>query len=184
MNQITLSIPQGTPGAKSLDLDMGLVRLAEQRLPEVRMVSPVTAAELSAFFNEACAQATKYLAWIEYQILVAEKNLDFEKSRVILDVAPEEFKKMKDTGIKYNEDFRNALIARDSGCQTMTDIYNSLQAAKALITGHADSFKRAHYSCKEIASAKSSGAATPHINGAIGQTYEQDQDNFIGKRRP
>lgn len=183
MEQGILTIPQGNPDAPGLRLDMLPLKTAEQRLPEVRMVTPLTATELSATFNEACTLATKYMAWIEYQVLVAEKNLELAKATVILDIAPEEFKKQKDTGIKYNEDFRNALIARNAECQKMLDICNSLAAAKALISGYADSFKRAHYSCKEIASARSSSAATPNIGGTIGQTYETEQDNFIGKRR-
>ena len=162
---------------------MSVLRDAESRLQEVKMVSPVTALELGAYFNEACAIGTKYIAWIEYEILQAEKAFDIAKADVVLDKAPEEFKKLKDTGIKFNEDFRNALIARDQACQHALDVLNSMKAARALVSGYADAFKRAHYSCKAISDRKDSSAASPNMSGYVGQTYLEDQVDFMGRKK-
>jgi hypothetical protein len=182
MNGNLLVLQRVNPAQPGLTLDMNTIREGEDRLQEVKMVSPVTAPELGAYFNEACATATKYMAWIEYEILQAEKALDLAKATVILDKAPEEFKKLKDTGIKFNEDFRNALIARDTDCQWALDVLNAMKAAKSLIGGYADSFKRAHYSCKAIADSKN-GAPSPNRSGFVGQTYLTDQNNFMGKTK-
>jgi hypothetical protein len=177
-----LTLQRVSPTAPGLTLDMSILREAEARLQEVKMVSPVTAPELGAYFNEACTTGTKYMAWIEYEILQAEKAFDLAKAAVILDKAPEEFKKLKDTGIKFNEDFRNALMARDPDCQYALDVLNSMKAAKSLISGYADSFKRAHYSCKAISDRKNQSAASPNMSGYVGQTYNEEQFDFMGKK--
>ena len=178
-----LAVPRGKANLEPLQLDMTLVYEAEGRLFEVRTVSPATAPELTGYFNEACNLSTKYLAWIEYEILQAEKGFNLAKATVILDKAPEEYKKIAGTGIKFNEDFREALIARDLECQDRLDALNGLQAIKALIESKSKSFERAYYACRHIAESKQKTAAMPNFSGTIGQTYEDEQNNFMGQRK-
>lgn len=176
-----LAIPRGTPALPAMQLDMTLVYQAEGRLPEVRRVTPDTAPELAGFFNEAANITSKYLAWIEYEILQAQKYNGLAKSTVVLEKAPAEFAKLKDTGIKYNEDFREALVARDPECQKTLDVLNGLKASKAFLESKMWTFIRAFNSCDANASRKSHAATTPNFSGAIGDTM--DSNNFMGDRK-
>jgi hypothetical protein len=163
-------------------LEMALVYQAEQRLHEVKIASPASAPELSGFFNEACNMTTKYLAWVEYEILQAKKYFDLAKAAVVLEKAPEEYKKFKDSGIKFNEDFREAVIARDTDCQARLDIMNSLQAIKAILEGKMKAFERAHYAVRNVSDNRNRIAAAPNLNGTIGMTTDLPQSNFMGAR--
>jgi hypothetical protein len=184
VNTQILTIPSGRPNSAPITLDMATIYQAEKRLPEVKIANQGTALELEAFFNEAANLASKYLAWIEYEILHAEKQFDLDKATVLLEKAPEYFsqnkEKFKELGIKFNEDFRQALIARDEDCQRSLDTMNALQAAKTLIEAKISTFIRAHYTARSVAAQKMV-APSPAHNGFEGQTYLVDQQNFMGK---
>lgn len=158
-----LEIPRGGPNSSPISLEMSPIYEAESRLEEIRMVSPETAPELIGFFNVACNTTTKYLAWVEYEILQAEKHFDLAKATVILDKSPDFFIKLKESGIKPNEDMRNALIARDEECQEYLDKLNQLKAVRALLDSKAKSFVRAHNAAKVIFERKSFVAASPNL---------------------
>lgn len=181
-NQRVLRVPRGTFGLPELALDMTLLDEAEYRLKEVRIANPATQKDLEGLFNEAANKASTYLAWIKYEILTAEKQFALDKATVILEKAPEEFKKIKETGIKFNEDFREALIARDEMCQRSLDIINSLKAVEALLESKIEAFIRAHYSSRNIAETKGTVLPSPNFSGAIGQTYNEPQKNFMGDK--
>lgn len=180
----TLTVPSGRPEKGPITLDMTMIYQAERRLPEVKISNQGTALELESFFNEAANISSKYLAWIEYEILQAEKQLDLDKATVLLEKAPEYFsqnrEKFKELGIKFNEDFRQALISRDENCQKSLDTLNALQAAKSLIEAKVSTFVRAHYTARSVASQRMVTPSPAH-NGFEGQTYLTDQQNFMGK---
>jgi hypothetical protein len=165
--------------APAIQLDMTTLDEAERRLSDVRTVTPATQKDLEGLFNEAANTATKYLAWIEYEILQATKRFELDRATVILDKAPEYANSIKESGIKMNESVREALIARDESCQMSLDVLNSLKAVKALLEAKSESFIRAHYSSRAIADYK---GQTPMQNfgGAIGRLADQPQDNFMG----
>jgi hypothetical protein len=177
----TLLIPRGIPGLSPMSLDMGLIYAAENRLSEVSMVSPGSAPELIGYFNEACNTTTKYLAWVEYEILMAHKHFDLAKAHVILEKAPEAYSAVKDKGIKFNEDFRSALVTLDHECQSRLDVVNALQAVKALLEAKAKSFERAYYACKTIWDKKNSVAAMPNLSGLL--ETPSNSNSFIGERK-
>jgi hypothetical protein len=160
---------------------------AENRLSEVRIVSPATAPELTGYFNEVCNLSNKYLAWIEYEIIQAKKNYDLAKATVILEKSIDEYERQKirfkELGVKFNEDFREAMIIKDTECQLRKENVDSLEAVKALIEAKSKSFERAYYACRLIADNKNRAAASPNFSGIIGQTYDSPQENFMGERK-
>jgi hypothetical protein len=187
VNNSTITVPRGGIGQPPLQLDMKLLLEAEVRLQEVRIVNPSTAPELTGYFNEACNMSNKYLAWIEYEIIQAKKNYDLARAVVILEKSIDEYEKQKnrfkELGIKFNEDFREAMVIRDEECQTKKDTIDSLEAVKTLIEAKSKSFERAYYACRLIADNKNRVAASPNFSGVIGQTYDYPQDNFMGERK-
>lgn len=162
-----------------LELPMDIIDQAEARLHEVRLVSQATATELKGVFNEAANAASKYMAWIEYEILKAKKQLDLDRATVILDKVPEEAKRLKESGVKMNEDMREALISRDEDCQYALDVLDSLKAMKALMDSYYWTFIRAHKSLEEISNRKGM-APTPNFGGHVGQTFDVPQTNLMG----
>jgi hypothetical protein len=171
-----MEIPRGGPVGSPLSLDMEPIYSGESRLEEIRMVSPETAPELMGYFNVACNTATKYLSWIEYEILQAEKHFELAKATVILDKSPEIFNKLKESGVKPNEDVRNALIARDEECQLYLDKLNQLKAVRMILDSKAKSFIRAHNAAKVIFERKSFVAASPNL----GTSYNKMDGLAIG----
>jgi hypothetical protein len=159
---------------------MGRVYEAEGRLHEIAFVTPATTRELSAYFNEACNEASKYIAWVEYELLQASKTFDLCRARVILDKAPTEAAKLKESGGKPNEDWREALVTLDPECQAALDTINNLKAIKALLEGKAKAFERAYFSAKLNSDEKDRISASPNLTGAIGQLSDP-QVNFMGK---
>lgn len=174
-----LRVPRGTPLKPHLELDMSLLDTAEKRLHEVRLANPALSKDLEGLFNEAANLATKYLAWIKYEILQAEKNYSLDRATVILEKLPEEALKLKEKGIKMNEDYREALIIRDEACARSLDVLNSLKAVQALLEASSETFIRAHYSSRNK---EREMAPTPNFMGTVGQTYEIPQNNFMGKK--
>ena len=179
----TFEIPRGTPNLAAISLDMTTIYQAEDRLHDVRIATPNNAPEMMGYFNQVCNTVTKYLAWVEYEILQAKKYLEIAKASVILEKAPEEFKRLKDVGIKYNEDFREAMVIRDVDYQKRLDALNTLVAAKSWLEGKAWSFVRAYNSCRFVADNRSFTAASPNLTGTIGQTFNEPQQNFMGKTK-
>jgi hypothetical protein len=172
-----LIIPRGLPDLAPIRLEMQTIYSAEGRLSETKMVNSVTAVELMASFNEASNITSKYLSWVEYEILQAKKTLDLAKATVILDKMPAEAIRLKDSGIKMNEDHRSAMITRDADCQKSLDILNGLEAVKAYLTAKNRTFERGYYLCRDAMTKK--GITLP-MNGYEGMTTAP-QSNFMGQ---
>ena len=145
----------------NLVLDMYFLDYAESRLPEVRISNPATSKELEALFNEAANLANKYIGWINYEMLYLQKAFDLDKAVVMIDKIPLEAPKFKELGIKMNEDYRDAFIARDPACAASIDKLNTCKAYIKILEASASSFIRAHYSARGIAETKSN---TPSQN--------------------
>lgn len=175
-----LRVPRGKRDKPALELDMSIIDEGERRLHEVRMVSSATSQDLSGLYNESANTTSKYLAWVAYEILNADKQHMLDRATVMLDKAPEEAIRLKETGIKMNEDLREALIARDADCQISLDIVNSLKAVQKLLEASYWTFIRAHNAAGEVAK-KKDFAPTPNFSGTVGQTYDLPQTNFMGK---
>ena len=179
----TLKVPRGVPDLQGLSLDMTEVYEAEGRLNEVSHVNQMTAPELSGYFNKVCNTVTKYLSWLEYEILMAEKYHGLAKATVILDEAPAAFEKIKHTGVKFNEDFRDALVARSVECNKNLDTLNALKAVRALLDNKAKTFVRAYNSCRGLSYQKSQTPTPNFTSTHIGSTFDAPQSNFMGVTR-
>lgn len=173
-----LIVPRGTPNLQPLKLAMGEIYAAEGRVHEVSFVNETTGTELAGFFNQATSIVGKYLGWVEYEILQAEKYLEEAKSDVIIDQAPEYAKKLKDTGMKMSEDIRAALVVKDKTYSQRLELLNGLKALKVFLKEKHDSFKRAYYSCDAKTNGPR-GVPGKRINGSIGMTLEP-QSNLMG----
>ncbi len=171
-----LVIPRGTRGLDPIKLDMSKVYDVESRLHETSFVTTSSAVELTSVFNQGSGLVAKYLCWVNYEILQAEKELDLCKAVVILDKLPGQAAKLKELGIKPNEDYRNAMIMRDTDCQTFLDVLNGLKAAKEFLESKHKLFERAYYGCRNVI-----GQPTKYtpINTHMGSTMEP-QKNFMG----
>jgi hypothetical protein len=161
---LTIQLPH-----TQLDFPMTEIHKAEARLMEVSIVNPVTANELSAFFNSACSLTSKTIGLLEYELAKSKKNYDLAKAVVILDKLPAEIIKLRDQGIKPNEDWRTAYITRDEECDLWQDSINELMAAQAFLTSKLKCFERAYYSCYKEKDRKQF-TPTTHINGYVGMT--------------
>lgn len=177
-NKRVLSVPRGNPNQPALELDLGPLDEAERRLYEVRLNNPALAKDLEGTFNEAANLASKYLAWVEYEILQAQKNHDLNRAVVILEVIPEKAKELKELGIKMNEDYREAMITKDEACAKSLDILNSLKAVQALLKANMDTFVRAHYSARNNDKNQAT-VPTPNFTNVVGQM--PDNANLMGK---
>lgn len=179
-------VPRGNPQKGDLVLDMSMIDQAEARLSEVRITNQATSKELEAIFNEAANLTTKYLAWVKYEILGAKKNHQLNRATVVLDKLPAEAVRLKESGIKMNEDYREAFIIRDKDCDASLDRLNTLEAVQALLEAQAETFIRAHYSARSIAQDKSVTPTPSHSTsvGSLSQPEVQVMGGVqIGTRR-
>lgn len=154
---------------KRLDFYMVDINKAEARLMEVAIVNPVTANELCAFFNVSSGQASKYIGLLESEILLCKKEYDLAKATVLLDKLPAEIIKIRDQGIKPNDDWREAHIRRDPDCTKWQDAVDELKAAQAFINSKFKCFERAYYACYKEKDRKQF-TPTTNINGYSGMT--------------
>jgi hypothetical protein len=174
-----ITVRRGTPNVPPLSLNMHSIYLTEQRLQETRAVTPASAPELRAAFNEACNTVTKYIAWIKYEILTAKKNLDLSRAEILLDKVPEV---LKEKGIKDNADIREAIVNRDQDYQEKLDVLNTLEATKSLLESKSKTFERAYWDCRDIANDKGRIAASPNFS-VNGDVVAYQEGNFIGKSK-
>lgn len=175
-----LAMPRGTPGLPPIQLDMSLIYEAESRLTDLKSVNQETGVELSAYYTQACNTVTKYLAWLEYELLAAEKHYGLAKATVILDLMPEAAQKLKESGIKVNEDVREAMIAKDITCQSQLERLNMLKAVQKLLEGKMHSFTKAHYLARLAVEKRQGIDPVPNLSGVVGETT-LNENNFMGK---
>lgn len=126
-------------------IDLRPINLAESRLFEISTVTPVTANELCSFFNQTIYYATNQIGLIQWEINKAQKQYDLSKATVILDKLPEAAAKLKESGQKANDQWRDAMITRDEECTYWKDIIDQLQAFEKLLQAKHKAFERAYF---------------------------------------
>lgn len=173
-----LLVPRGRSGLDPMRLDMATVYESENRLMEVALATPANAPELMAAYNDAANVVTKYLSWIKYELLSAEKEYALAKATVILDQVPEQTLKLKELGIKSSEDVRAAMIARDPKCSEMQEKINSIKCVYELLEAKADSFVRAYTAVKSLTYVKDK---TPYTSINATPDMTMSEDGFMGK---
>lgn len=132
LNDHSLSLP-AFGKSPSLTLEMGIIREAETRLIEAKLVNPATYSDLSHTFNESYRMLKNHLSNIGYQLLLAEKALESAKADVILGSYAEHLEgKPKSYG---STDLRNAFLSRDPAYNAATDRINQLKAFQSNFEG-------------------------------------------------
>ena len=143
-------VQRGIPGLAPFSVDMTKIYAAEIRLKEVSVVSGIAAKELMGYYIDAISEANRYLGWITYELMHAQKHLKLAKAEVIIDKMADQLDELKKRGQKDNADLREALVYRDPQFQTQLDIFNGLTALKAMFEAKAKVFEKAHYACKAV----------------------------------
>jgi hypothetical protein len=119
---LEIKIPAYTGLSEEIKLDMTPIYYAESRLHEQQMVNPSTYGELSYCFNEGYRVCKRHISTLEYQKVKAIRQLEQERSRIVLTVLPDQLKDVSKS--QNNADFRNAIIAQDKAfteCQKRID---------------------------------------------------------------
>lgn len=180
ISQNLILVPRVRSPQDPMRLDMREIYAAESRLIEVARVTPATSPELMATYNQAANVLTKYMSWVKYELLSAEKEYGLAKAEVILDKMPEQASRLKDLGMKFNEDFRSAMIAKDPKCSDLEEKINGIQCVYALLEAKTQSFIRAYSACKSLSYLKDQ-TGLGKINATPGTTLSDD--GFMGQSR-
>jgi hypothetical protein len=161
-----LIVPSGTISESSapITLDMEQIYHTESRLGDIRVANTENYVELMGTFNEAAHTTMKYIAKIEFELLMAKQQYDRRKAVLILDVIPEELRKRE---IKSSEDVRNSFLTLDEECARYKDRIDCLTAAITLLDGKVKSFVRAFNAAKSVAEVKRGSYTSLSTSGNI-----------------
>jgi hypothetical protein len=152
-------LPRGdATNGSPLVLDMKQIYESERRLEDVKSVTPDTASEVMGEMNIAANDASRYLAWIQYELLMAKKNYDKRKAVLILEKLPDF---LKEKGLKPNEDIRESFLALDNEAYQLRDRIDCLTAAFYMIEGKLKTFVRAFNAAKSVGDNRRYNAVAP-----------------------
>lgn len=184
LSETSMMLPRGSLEDNTpLILRLEAINKAEKRLGDVRLVNPETAGEMMGSMNLAANDTAKYMAYIQYELLMAKKNFDKRKAILILDEFPEYLKK---NNIKPNEDVREAFIIKDDIAFQLRDRIDCLTAALYGFENKMKSFVRAFNASKTIAESRRSMASAPimspgpkpwQILDAQDNQFQEENDN-------
>ena len=172
-NATTLIVPTTK---ELLQLNLEDVYKAESRLPEIAFLNPGKANELCAFFNTAVKDIQKFISLVEYHIILAERERSLAKATVIIDKLPGLVAKLKEDGMKPNDDWREAVVMRDTEYMRCEDIVSGLNAAKSMLVSKYDSFKRAYF-----VSYKEKEGHTSQLNTSFNSNIDTKTKDFMGE---
>lgn len=147
MNEAFLEIPSGQEG-QPVRFDLQKVYYAESRLPEIRGMNIVIAADLKATFLEAHADTLKYLSVLRFRILTAKRQLDIASATALLDKFPDYADHLKGEGRKENEDIRKAFCIRDADVLRWREVVDGLTAATTYMENKERIMDRAYWECR------------------------------------
>lgn len=157
--QNKLLVPRGDLANQNpLVLDMSKIYSAENRLEDVKSCTPDTSSEFMGDLNVASNETSKYMAWVQYELLMAKKNYDRRKAVLILDFFPDF---VKEKGVKPNEDLREAFIINDSEAYQLRDRIDCLTAALYLLENKLKCFVRGFNAAKSVAESRRFSAVAP-----------------------
>lgn len=136
---VALEIPAfGKSPLRTLDIEK--TREGEKRLVEAKMVSPVTYADLEHCFNEAYRELSRHAATVQYELAMAEKEMEIAKSTFLIDTYPDLMAKKPKS--QDSADMRKAYLMRDPAYTAATDRIARLQAMESFVTSRIKVFER------------------------------------------
>lgn len=161
-----LIVPRGiiSESALPMTLNMEQIYSVEARLGDIRVANSENYVELMGTFNEAAHTTMKYIANVEFELLMAKQQYDRRKAILILDIIPEELKKRE---MKSSEDVRNSFLTLDEECARYKDRIDCLTAAISLLDGKVKSFVRAFNAAKSVAEIKRNSYTSLSTSGNI-----------------
>jgi hypothetical protein len=179
-----LKLPRGTPNLAPLEFDLTKIEAVEKRKHEVAYANQETAPELMCVFNEAYCSVTRMMAQVSYEYSQAKKWADRRKSIVLLDVAPEVFKKKN---LKSSEDLRKAVLDGDEEYLTLVDKQAMLEAAHAFLRTKSKGFEMSYQSAKKVFDRYNGSLGSHAFNLTMGVEQSPDEpeviDGVIGNPR-
>jgi len=161
----SMILPRGSLQSKApLVLEMSRVYEAEGRLQDLAAILPGTAAEFMSVMNGAAHLTTNHIAAVTQEVILAKRECDRRKAVVVLEEMPKKFASMKESGMKPNEDSREAILALDEQYSNLKDRLDCLMAAGAHLENKVKTFIRAFNAAKSIMERRSVMAAGPESN--------------------
>lgn len=131
-DQVTMKLPAfgKTP---ALELPMGFSRVADQRIEEAKMVSPITYSDLEHCYNASYRELRGNLAKVGFLLAEAQKEMEHAKSEFLIDKYPEIMKDKPKS--QDSADMRMAHLMREPDYLAALDRVNMLKATEAMMDG-------------------------------------------------
>lgn len=162
-----IRVPRAHEGLEPLLLDMTSLRQAELRQQEVAGTNSVRAPELLAVFNRAFLEARRYLARLQYEYDIAERQLSEARAVFLIDKLPE---LLAAKGLATarsplgSEDLRQAFLDRDPDYKKYQNLLANIRCYMSLVEVLGDSFENSYNSVKKLVGSDSSSAYRPNPN--------------------
>jgi hypothetical protein len=179
-------------GLGSLEFDMTLPFVAERRIPEIALVTPMKAPELLALFNEAYLCVGRYYAELELELDRAYTRAEKRKAIIILDEVPAYVQQKGLASARSpmgSEDIRSACVARDDKYFNIQDKISNIKATRELMAIKMKGIEMAYNSVKKILGERQFGITNP-LNGTIpehadvGDQVEESTGKIKGWGKP
>lgn len=146
---VVLRVPRGSldKALPPIELDMSLIKSAEERLGETEAANVHTASALSAVFNMASCKAAGHSKKVAYELSKAKTLLKQRESDLLIDEWPVFLEERK---INDSAAMREAFLRRDLTYRELLDRIDLLTAVEALLKEKKDVFIRAYQSMKQL----------------------------------
>ncbi len=169
-------------------IDLVKIKQMESRISEIAFVTPQKAPELLTTFILAHADLSDFIASLEYERFVADRDARQRKSIVILDEMPSILEKRGLVNAKSpsgNSELRTAVLELDNSYQNSMEIVERLEAVISFLKNKRDSFEMGYHSVKRIIE-KLRPELSRHINieeNDRAEVGEERVSNQFGKPR-
>lgn len=148
-----LSIPNGDGVGNPIELSMGSIRRAIERLEEVAIINDHKAPELISCFIKAYADLTDHISRVSSEVVKAKNAVAKRTAIVTLDESP---RILREKGLisgrspAGSEDQRRAVLEVDEEFLKTRDRLQELEAYAELLEGKRDSIERAYLAVRKI----------------------------------
>jgi hypothetical protein len=148
-----LRFPAGDGVSSDIVFDLRPVFTAKARLVELQAITRLKAGELVHAFIRAWSDTAKLAKQAERQLTRAKRKLKEVRAVVILDRVPAELVKRGWATSRSpvgSEDIRESIVDNDAEYQKASDRLEQIQAAVAILTIDAETFKMAYFSVNKL----------------------------------
>ncbi len=149
----TLSVPAGAPGARPIRIDISEILHLESRKDEVSTVNKTKAPELMRAMEKGYSAAATLLTSITWEVKKAEDALEKRKAIVTLEVAPEYLKRnglVNGRSPGGSEDQRTAVLSTDQEYLALKENVSRLEAVQNYFRVKAKGFEMSFSAIKKV----------------------------------